>query len=177
MTRASVAARPFVHQAMTAAATQRHPKDDGSERSLCVLKVHALFLIFGRATAGGPRLTATETERTSTQQRDLFASHMVLGTMRPATSLKCARVLQRRSSWVDLRRTSCCVARASLLSWRRHAWQIQIKTQKGCLLMLVTPRCWCTTPLHDATSPQRVGEPLDEQAVGKNKQTEKPEHT
>ena len=32
----------------------------------------------------------------------------------------------------------------SLLSRRRFAWQIPIKTQKGCLLMLVTPRWWCT---------------------------------
>ena len=44
-------------------------------------------------------------ERSSSQLRDLFASHLVpgvssRGTMRPVTSLKCARVIQRRSSWV-----------------------------------------------------------------------------
>ena len=59
------------------------------------------------------------------------------GTVRTVTSLKYACVIQRRSSWVDLRRASCCIAQASLPSWMRLAWQSQIKTQKGCLLLLV----------------------------------------
>ena len=36
-------------------------------------------------------------------------------------------------------------ASLALLSWIRFASPIQIKTCEGCLLMLVTPRCWCTT--------------------------------
>ena len=38
------------------------------------------------------------------------------GTMRPVTSLQCACVIQRRNSWVDLLRASCCIAQASLPS-------------------------------------------------------------
>ena len=62
-----------------------------------------------------------------------------------------------------------------MLSWRRFAWQIHIKTWKGCLLMLVTPRCWYTTAASDdATTPQRAGEQEDEQAMEEHQEAPKP---
>ena len=65
-----------------------------------------------------------------------------------------------------------------MLSCRHFAWQIHIKTWKGCLLLLSTPRCWYTTAASDdATTPHRAGEQEDEQAMEEHQEAEKPRCT
>ena len=52
----------------------------------------------------------------------MFKLRTKLIMMRPIFTLKLCGDF-RRSSWVDVRRTSCCIVQASLLSWRLLAWQ------------------------------------------------------
>ena len=107
--------------------------------------LRALFFIFGKSD-GWLSKTFSHGDGANVDPAALRRIGLLSrGTMRPVTSLKCACVIQQKSSWVDLRRTSGCIAQASLLCWRRHAWKIQNKTWKGCLLLLVTLRCWYTT--------------------------------
>ena len=96
-------------------------------------------------------------ERTSTQLRDLIVSYF--GSWR----LVSRNDETSHESEVRMRDSAeklCCISRVSLQSWRRHAWQIQIKTHKGSMTAVASLGGACRNCLTCGANTMRINKPI-----------------